>query len=294
MIVSTSILFVLSLFFLYNDTNLIVYGQLYCIFNRKDWIIMEQNLTMFSLKGKTALVTGANTGLGQGICVAYAAAGANVIGVARRSCQETAEKIAAISGNFTEIIADLSDTNIIPRIVEEANKVYGRVDILVNNAGIIKRCDSVDVTIEDWEAVININEKNVFFLCQAFAKDWIPNKQGGKIINIASMLSYQGGIRVPAYTASKSAVMGLTKALANEWAKYNINVNAIAPGYMATNNTQNLRSDEQRSDEILSRIPAGRWGTPEDLTGAAIFLASDAASYVHGFTIAVDGGWLAR
>lgn len=294
MIVSTSILFVLSLFFLYNDTNLIVYGQLYCIFNRKDWIIMEQNLTMFSLKGKTALVTGANTGLGQGICVAYAAAGANVIGVARRSCQETAEKIAAISGNFTEIIADLSDTNIIPRIVEEANKVYGRVDILVNNAGIIKRCDSVDVTIEDWEAVININEKNVFFLCQAFAKDWIPNKQGVKIINIASMLSYQGGIRVPAYTASKSAVMGLTKALANEWAKYNINVNAIAPGYMATNNTQNLRSDEQRSDEILSRIPAGRWGTPEDLTGAAIFLASDAASYVHGFTIAVDGGWLAR
>lgn len=294
MIVSTSILFVLSLFFLYNDTNLIVYGQLYRIFNRKDWIIMEQNLTMFSLKGKTALVTGANTGLGQGICVAYAAAGANVIGVARRSCQETAEKIAAISGNFTEIIADLSYTNIIPRIVEEANKVYGRVDILVNNAGIIKRCDSVDVTIEDWEAVININEKNVFFLCQAFAKDWIPNKQGGKIINIASMLSYQGGIRVPAYTASKSAVMGLTKALANEWAKYNINVNAIAPGYMATNNTQNLRSDEQRSDEILSRIPAGRWGTPEDLTGAAIFLASDAASYVHGFTIAVDGGWLAR
>ena len=294
MIVSTSILFVLSLFFLYNDTNLIVYGQLYRIFNRKDWIIMEQNLTMFSLKGKTALVTGANTGLGQGICVAYAAAGANVIGVARRSCQETAEKIAAISGNFTEIIADLSDTNIIPRIVEEANKVYGRVDILVNNAGIIKRCDSVDVTIEDWEAVININEKNVFLLCQAFAKDWIPNKQGGKIINIASMLSYQGGIRVPAYTASKSAVMGLTKALANEWAKYNINVNAIAPGYMATNNTQNLRSDEQRSDEILSRIPAGRWGTPEDLTGAAIFLASDAASYVHGFTIAVDGGWLAR
>lgn len=294
MIVFTSILFVLSLFFLYNDTNLIVYGQLYRIFNRKDWIIMEQNLTMFSLKGKTALVTGANTGLGQGICVAYAAAGANVIGVARRSCQETAEKIAAISGNFTEIIADLSDTNVIPRIVEEANKVYGRVDILVNNAGIIKRCDSVDVTIEDWEAVININEKNVFFLCQAFAKDWIPNKQGGKIINIASMLSYQGGIRVPAYTASKSAVMGLTKALANEWAKYNINVNAIAPGYMATNNTQNLRSDEQRSDEILSRIPAGRWGTPEDLTGAAIFLASDAASYVHGFTIAVDGGWLAR
>ncbi len=255
---------------------------------------MPQNLNMFSLEGKTALVTGANTGLGQGICAAYAGAGANVIGVARRSCQETADKITAIGGNFTELIADLSDINVIPHIVEEAGKAYGRVDILVNNAGIIKRCDAVDVTMEDWDAVINLNEKMVFFLSQAFAKGWIADNKGGKIINIASMLSYQGGIRVPSYTASKSAVMGLTRALANEWARYNINVNAIAPGYMATNNTQNLRSDEQRSDEILSRIPAGRWGTPEDITGAAIFLASDAAAYVHGFTLAVDGGWLAR
>ncbi len=148
--------------------------------------------------------------------------------------------------------------------------------------------------MEDWDSVININEKMVFFLSQAFAKNWIADSKGGKIINIASMLSYQGGIRVPSYTASKSAVMGLTRALANEWAKYNINVNAIAPGYMATNNTQNLRSDEQRSEEILDRIPAGRWGTPEDITGAAIFLASDAAAYIHGFTLAVDGGWLAR
>lgn len=255
---------------------------------------MPQNLNMFSLEGKTALVTGANTGLGQGICAAYAGAGANVIGVARRSCQETADKITAIGGNFTELIADLSDINVIPHIVEEAGKAYGRVDILVNNAGIIKRCDAVDVTMEDWDAVINLNEKMVFFLSQAFAKGWIADNKGGKIINIASMLSYQGGIRVPSYTASKSAVMGLTRALANEWARYNINVNAIAPGYMATNNTHNLRSDEQRSDEILSRIPAGRWGTPEDITGAAIFLASDAAAYVHGFTLAVDGGWLAR
>ncbi|MEZ3445209.1 MAG: 2-dehydro-3-deoxy-D-gluconate 5-dehydrogenase KduD [Lachnospiraceae bacterium] len=255
---------------------------------------MPQNLNMFSLEGKTALVTGANTGLGQGICAAYAGAGANVIGVARRSCQETADKITAIGGNFTELIADLSDINVIPHIVEEAGKAYGRVDILVNNAGIIKRCDAVDVTMEDWDAVINLNEKMVFFLSQAFAKGWAADNKGGKIINIASMLSYQGGIRVPSYTASKSAVMGLTRALANEWARYNINVNAIAPGYMATNNTQNLRSDEQRSDEILSRIPAGRWGTPEDITGAAIFLASDAAAYVHGFTLAVDGGWLAR
>lgn len=254
---------------------------------------MPQNLNMFSLEGKTALVTGANTGLGQGICAAYAGAGANVIGVARRSCQETADKITAIGGNFTEIIADLSDISTIPHIVEEASKT-GHVDILVNNAGIIKRCDSVDVTMEDWDSVININEKMVFFLSQEFAKSWIADNKGGKIINIASMLSYQGGIRVPAYTASKSAVMGLTRALANEWAKHNINVNAIAPGYMATNNTQNLRNDEQRSEEILERIPAGRWGTPEDITGAAIFLASDAAAYVHGFTLAVDGGWLAR
>lgn len=261
---------------------------------RKEEIIMAKNLNQFSLEGKTALVTGANTGLGQGICVAYADAGANVIGVARRSCQETADQIKEIGGNFTEIIADLSDINVISRIVEEAEQAYGRVDILVNNAGIIKRCDSVDVTMEDWDSVINLNEKIVFFLSQAFAKNWISDNKGGKIINIASMLSYQGGIRVPSYTASKSAVMGLTRALANEWAKYNINVNAIAPGYMATNNTQNLRSDEQRSEEILSRIPAGRWGTPQDITGAAIFLASDAAAYVHGFTLAVDGGWLAR
>ncbi len=251
-------------------------------------------MDMFSLKGKTALVTGANTGLGQGICLAYAQAGANVVGVARRSCRETAEKIEAVSGHFTEVIADLSDLSVIPRIAAEANAAYGRVDILVNNAGIIKRCDAVDVTIEDWDSVIEVNQRMVFFLCQAFAKGWIQDNKGGKIINIASMLSFQGGIRVPSYAASKSAVMGLTRALANEWSKYNINVNAIAPGYMATNNTANLRSDEQREEEILSRIPAGRWGTPEDIAGAAIFLASEASSYINGFTLAVDGGWLAR
>jgi 2-deoxy-D-gluconate 3-dehydrogenase len=255
---------------------------------------MALDLKMFSLEGKTALVTGANTGLGQGICEAYAVAGANVIGVARRSCEETARAISEIGGSFTEIIADLSDIDVIPTIVEKAIAAYGRVDILVNNAGIIKRCDAADVTVEDWDAVININEKMVFFLCQAFAKGWIADGKGGKIINIASMLSYQGGIRVPAYTASKSAIMGLTKELANEWAKYSINVNAIAPGYMATNNTQNLRSDENRSDEILARIPAGRWGTPQDIAGAAIFLSSGASDYVNGFTLAVDGGWLAR
>lgn len=251
-------------------------------------------LDMFSLEGKVALVTGANTGLGQGICLAYAQAGARVIGVARRSCQETAEKIAAVSGSFAEIIADLSDLSVIPRIVAEANAACGHVDILINNAGIIKRCDAVDVTVEDWDSVIEVNERMVFFLCQTFAKEWIRDKRKGKIINIASMLSFQGGIRVPSYTASKSAVMGLTRALANEWSKYGINVNAIAPGYMATNNTANLRADEQRGEEILSRIPAGRWGTPEDIAGAAIFLASEASAYVNGFTLAVDGGWLAR
>lgn len=167
-------------------------------------------------------------------------------------------------------------------------------DILVNNAGIIKRCDSTEVTPEDWDSVIQLNQKFVFFLSQAFAKKWISQNSGGKIINIASMLSFQGGIRVPAYTSSKSAINGLTKALANEWAKYNIHVNAIAPGYMETNNTTAIRNDEQRNDEILSRIPAGRWGTPEDMAGAAIFLASDASSYVHCITLAVDGGWLAR
>ena len=171
---------------------------------------------------------------------------------------------------------------------------HDRIDILVNNAGIIKRCDAAKVTAEDWDAVTDLNEKMVFFLSQAFAKNWIQDNKGGKIINIASMLSYQGGIRVPAYTASKSAVMGLTRALANDWAPHRINVNAIAPGYMATNNTRNLRSDASRHDDILNRIPACRWGTPEDIAGAAIFLASGAASYVHGFTLAVDGGWLAR
>ena len=255
---------------------------------------MNTITNLFSLANKTALVTGANTGLGQGICIALAASGAKVLGVARRSCQETALKIEEFGGSFEEILVDLSDSSAINTILQEAKKHTDRIDILVNNAGIIKRCDSIDVTYEDWDAVHELNERFVFFLSQAVAKQWIADGCGGKIINIASMLSYQGGIRVPAYTASKSAVMGITKALANEWAKYNINVNAIAPGYMATNNTANLRSDADRSEAILDRIPAGRWGTPEDMYGAAIFLASDASSYVNGFTLAVDGGWLAR
>ena len=252
---------------------------------------MNDIMNLFSLNGKNAVVTGANTGLGQGICVALAAAGAHVFGVARRSCDETAAKIAAEGGQFTEVRADLSDFAAIDSILEQVHAHADRIDILVNNAGIIKRCDAIDVTPENWDAVDFLNEKMVFFLSQAVAKQWVADKKGGKIINIASMLSFQGGIKD---ISSKSAVMGMTKALANEWAKYGINVNAIAPGYMATNNTNQLRQDEDRSEEILARIPAGRWGTPADVGGAAIFLASDAAAYVNGYTLAVDGGWLAR
>ena len=251
-------------------------------------------LDLFRLDGKTALVTGANTGLGQGFCVAFAEAGASVIGVARRSMKETREKIEGAGGVFHEIIVDLSQPDAVGIIMSRCEELCERVDILVNNAGIIHREDAKDVTEENWDKVINLNERLVFFLSQAMANRYfLPNKSG-KIINIASMLSFQGGIRVPAYAASKSAVMGMTRALANKWAPYGINVNAIAPGYMATNNTDNLRHDAQRSEAILDRIPAGRWGTPADLMGAGVYLASDASTYVNGFTLAVDGGWLAR
>lgn len=251
-------------------------------------------LDSFKLDGKVAVVTGANTGLGQGMAVALAQAGAKVVGVARRSCEDTAKKIQEFGGEFAEVIADLSSIEVIPELVEKSLAAYGRLDILVNNAGLIKRADAIEYTEEDWDAVVSVNQKVVFFLCQAFAKQFIKQGEGGKIINVASMLSYQGGIRVPAYTASKSAIMGLTRAMANEWAKHNINVNAIAPGYMATNNTKQLRNDDDRSSEILERIPAGRWGTPEDMQGAIIWLSSKASDYVNGYTVAVDGGWLAR
>lgn len=249
---------------------------------------------MFDIKDKVAIVTGANTGLGQAICVAYAKAGAKVLGVARRSCAETKAKIDAIGGIFNECTADLSSTTPIDNIIKTAIDLYGTVDILVNNAGIIKRTDAVDVTEEDWDSVINVNQKVVFFLSQAFAKVVFAQNKKGKIINIASMLSYQGGIRVPAYCASKSAVIGFTRSLCNEWASKGINVNGIAPGYMETNNTEQIRSDSKRNDAILERIPQDRWGRPEDIAGAAIFLASEASDYINGFTIAVDGGWLAR
>ena len=249
-------------------------------------------LDMFSLSGKVAIVTGSNTGLGQGISKAFVEAGAKVLGVSRSASDETQKMLG--EENFSYITADLSSLDPIDTIINTAVEKFGRLDILVNNAGVIKREDSIDFSVENWDVVMNTNCRTLFFLSQAAAKQFMKQKSGGKIISVASMLSYQGGIRVPSYTASKSAVKGLTMTLANEWAKFGINVNAIAPGYMATNNTQALRADADRSAAILDRIPAGRWGTPDDLMGAAVFLASSASDYVNGFTLAVDGGWLAR
>ncbi len=248
----------------------------------------------FSLKGKTAIVTGADTGLGQGMSLALAEAGANVLGVSIAPMDATAKLVAATGQKFIGVQANLMSLEPIEGIVAEAMKFGPRIDILVNNAGIIRRNDSIDFSEKDWDDVININLKTVFFMSQAVARKMIADGKGGKIINVASMLSYQGGIRVPSYTASKSGVAGITKLMANEWASKNINVNAIAPGYMATNNTEALRADESRSAEILGRIPAARWGKPSDLGGAAVFLASSAADYVQGITLPVDGGWLAR
>ncbi len=255
---------------------------------------MKGILGKFSLEGRTAIVTGSRAGLGQGMSVAFAEAGANVVGVDYKESAETAGKVKDAGGKYVEVIADLSSTKPIPGIMEKAVSAFGRVDILVNNAGIIRRADAVDFTEKDWDDVIGINLKTVYFFCQAAGRQFIKQGGGGKIINIASMLSFQGGIRCPSYTASKSGVMGITRLLANEWAKHGICVNAIAPGYMATDNTALLRADEKRSAEILARIPAGRWGTPEDLMGTVVFLASDASAYLNGGYIAVDGGWLAR
>ena len=249
---------------------------------------------LFDLSGKTALVTGANTGIGQGIAIGLAEAGANIVAVGRTKPVETEVSIKALGQKFTAIEADLSSIDRVNDIVRQAETEVGVVDILVNNAGIIKRNDALNFTEADWDAVMNVNLKTLFFLSQSVAKRMLETDRGGKIINIASMLSFQGGIRVASYTSSKSGVTGLTKLLANEWATNGICVNAIAPGYIATNNTTALREDKQRNSEILGRIPAGRWGNPEDLVGAAVFLASSASDYVQGTTIAVDGGWLAR
>ena len=251
-------------------------------------------LNAFDLTGKVAIVTGCDTGLGQGMTLGLAQAVCDIVGVNRRIPHETAEKVQALGRRFTAIQADLSRQDEIETIVDRAVAAMGRVDILVNNAGTIRRADALSFSEKDWDEVINLNLKSVFFLSQAVARQFIQQGDGGKIVNIASMLSFQGGIRVPSYTASKSGVLGITRLMANEWAGHRINVNAIAPGYMATNNTQQLREDAERSKAILDRIPAGRWGVPDDLQGPVVFLASRAADYISGFTLAVDGGWLAR
>ena len=248
----------------------------------------------FDLSGRTALVTGANTGLGQAIAVGLARAGADIVAVGRSAPTETAAMAEQAGRALHAIPADLSSTAPIAGVVVQAWDAVGGVDILVNNAGIIRRADSLDFTEEDWDAVMDTNLKTAFFLSQAVARRWVEAGRGGKILNICSMLSFQGGIRVPSYTASKSGLAGLTRLLACEWAGKGINVNGIAPGYFETNNTEALRADEQRNRDILARIPAGRWGRPEDLAGAAVFLASSAADYMHGAVIPVDGGWLAR
>lgn len=251
-------------------------------------------LDKFSLRGKVALVTGASRGLGEGMAAALAEAGADLVIVASSAkVHEVAARLRAGGARCESIEADLVSLQPIPAIVEKALAAFGRIDILVNCAGIIRRAPAIEFTEQDWDDVINIQQKTVFFLCQAVAKVMLRQKKG-KIINIASLLSFQGGIFVPAYTAAKAAVAGLTKALANEWAACGINVNAIAPGYMATDMTQALQDDPERGKSILERIPAGRWGTPEDLQGAVLFLASDASDYVQGHILAVDGGWLGR
>jgi 2-deoxy-D-gluconate 3-dehydrogenase len=248
----------------------------------------------FDLSGKTAVVTGANTGLGQGIALALAAAGAAVVGVGRSAMDETQAAVEAAGGTFLAVGADLASLEPIPHIVDAATAMFGRIDILVNNAGIIRRQDAIDFTEADWDAVMDVNLKSAFFLSQAVARPMLADGQGGKIVMIASLLSFQGGIRIPSYTASKSGLAGITRLLACEWAGKGINVNAIAPGYFETNNTRALRDDEERSQQILGRIPAGRWGRPADIGGAAVFLASAASDYVHGAVVPVDGGWLAR
>ncbi len=252
-------------------------------------------LDLFKLDGKVALVTGTDKGLGQGIALALAEAGADVIGLSRSDSGKTAESIRALGRQYHPLSYDLQTTNAdaLHGIIDEAAKQFGRLEILVNNAGTIRRTPAIDFSETDWDAVLQINLKAAFFLSQAVGRVMIP-QGSGKIINVASLLSFQGGITVPSYTASKSGIAGITRALANEWAKHNINVNAIAPGYMATDNTAALRADPNRSTSILDRIPAARWGTPDDLKGTVVFLASSASDYLNGAIIPVDGGWLAR
>jgi len=255
---------------------------------------MSNILELFKLNGKVAVVTGAARGLGQGMALALAEAGADIVAVDILPAEDTVKQVKALGRKAVAVAANLGDRAAIPAVIAEGRKHFAGLDILVNCAGIIRRADFLDFSEKDWDDVMNINIDAVFFLSQCFVRDAVARGAKAKIINIASMLSFQGGIRVPSYTSSKSAVQGLTRLMANELASKGINANAIAPGYMATDNTAPLRADANRANAILERIPAGRWGTPDDLKGAAVFLASTASDYINGYTIAVDGGWLAR
>lgn len=253
-------------------------------------------MDLFNLEGKVAIVTGCSSlkGIGYAVAEGMAEAGADIAGVARSDLSKVKAAIESKTDrNFLEIQADLMEEENLDKIIEATLKEYGRIDILVNNAGMIRRDPILDFSVEDWDSVMTVNLRNLFLLTQKAANYFVDNEIQGKVINTASMLSYQGGKFVPSYTASKHAVAGITKSFCNELAAKGVNVNAIAPGYIATNNTAPLRKDKERSASILSRIPAGRWGQNEDLKGAAIFLASKASDYVHGTIVPVDGGWLA-
>ena len=252
-------------------------------------------LDLFRLDGRVALVTGAARGLGQAMALGLAEAGADIVGLDRCESDETGAAVAKLGRRFMQVCCDLREASVadLNAIVAQIVTEMGRLDILVNNAGIIRRAPALEYSEADWDDVLQINLKSVFFMSQAAGRVMVP-QGGGKIINVASMLSYQGGILVPSYTAAKSAVAGITRGLANEWAKHGINVNAIAPGYMATDNTAPIRADAARAETILARIPAGRWGEPEDLQGCVVFLASRASDYMHGTIVCVDGGWMAR
>jgi 2-deoxy-D-gluconate 3-dehydrogenase len=255
---------------------------------------MPGTLDSFSLSGRRAVVTGGSRGLGAAIAVALAEAGADILLVARGDCSETENAIRATGRKAVSASVDLGEKDSTAAVVDAAQRAFGGADILINNAGMIRRGTALEFSESDWDDVISVNLTSCFRLAQAFARTWVASGRGGKIVNIASMLSFQGGIRVVSYTAAKSGLLGVTRALANELAPHGINVNAVAPGYMATDNTAALRADETRNREILARIPAGRWGVPADLGGAVVFLSSGAASYVHGTVLAVDGGWLSR
>ncbi len=248
---------------------------------------------LFDLTGKSAIITGASTGLGRGMALALAASGADVLLVDHVPTDTVAQEIQTMGRRAMTLTADLMQMASLDEVVRSALAAFGKIDILINNAGIIRRTPAIDFSEKDWDDVLTLNAKTVFFLAQKAARDMMKRRYG-KIINIASLLAFQGGIIVPSYSASKGAVAQVTKALANEWAASGITINAIAPGYMATNNTTALREDAARSKAILERIPAGRWGTPDDLQGAAIFLSSPASDYVNGHVLVVDGGWLAR